>query len=72
MSIETEILSKASGVVAKALYDAADLPAEDREKWVNRPSRTERIAKYRAHHQIPEHIPDDLVMQAISESWDLE
>jgi hypothetical protein len=72
MSDDT-ILVQASGVVAKALYDAgASMDAADRERWINRPSREERIKKYRAHHGISDAISDGLVMLAISESWDLE
>ncbi len=67
----SNILAAASAVVSKALYDAETLLYEDRTRWINRSSREERIASYRNHHSIPDNIPDDTLLQAISEDWDL-
>lgn len=73
MSIPAEeLVAEAAGIVAWKLYQNEDLKDEaDNNRWTNRKSRKDRIQYYRWYHGIPDHIPTEVVLQAIGEDWDL-
>ena len=71
MLTEDELIVQAAGVVSKALYFSAGMTNDVSMAWINRQGRAARIARYRQHHDIPDSTPDDVIVQVITEDWDL-
>lgn len=74
----TYIVAQAAAVVSKALwFDTTSQRWQDegqpyKERWINRLPSTARVTAYRIRKGIPDNIPDDIIVQAINEDWDME
>ncbi len=65
------LIAEASAIVAKALYYTKEKPVESLCNWMNRASREDRISEFRKRHNISEQVPEHIIIQAITEDWDL-
>lgn len=69
---EAQLITELAEVAGKALYDKRpDMPEEEFLSWCQRKPRVERIQNLRDHWGVPSSTPDSVVLQAISEDWDL-
>jgi hypothetical protein len=72
------IVAQAAAVVSQALYfDTTSAKYMDegdtyKEKWIQRLPTAARVTAYRIRKGIPDSTPDDIIVQAISEDWDME
>ena len=72
------VVAQAAAVVSQALYfDTTSKKYMDegdtyKEKWLQRLPTAARVVAFRIRKGIPDNIPDDIIVQAISEDWDME
>ena len=72
------VVAQAAAIVSKALYfDCTSTAWMDegqpyKERWINRLPSAARVIAYRIRNGISDNIPDDIIVQAISEDWDME